>query len=117
LILDVMEILMDAHKKNREHISALGDGELATGDLELAVAALRSPDGAQTWITYHLIGDALRAPAAPEFSPGFNERLAARLAAEPAPLRRSSAINATLGAGAGNGVDSAGGAPKVATTP
>lgn len=79
---------MDAHKKLREHISALSDGELATSDLELASAALRAPDGTLAWIAYHRIGDVLRAQQAPEFSPGFDARLAARIAAEAPPVRR-----------------------------
>ena len=109
-----MEILMDAHKKIREHISALSDGELASNDLELASAALQSPDGEQAWIAYHRIGDVLRGQAAPEFSPGFNERLAARLASEAPPLRRgavqSSASAPSTAAVPADGV-------KVATTP
>ena len=82
---------MDAQKKIREHISALGDGELASSDLELAAAALGTPDGELAWISYHRIGDVLRAQAAPEFSPGFDARLRERLAAEPPPLRRAPA--------------------------
>lgn len=89
-----MEILMDAHKKIREHISALSDGELASNDLELAAAALQSPDGELAWIAYHRIGDVLRGQAAPEFSAGFNDRLAARLAGEPPPLRRGAPATA-----------------------
>jgi sigma-E factor negative regulatory protein RseA len=83
-----MESTMDTNKKIREHISALGDGELAASDLELAFAALRAADGEQAWITYHRIGDELRAQATPELSDDFSARLAARLAAEPAPARR-----------------------------
>jgi sigma-E factor negative regulatory protein RseA len=90
----VMEILMDTHKKIREHISALSDGELSASDLELAFAALRAADGEQAWNTYHRIGDVLRAQATPELSDGFNERLAARLAAEPGPARRTAAAAA-----------------------
>ncbi|WP_426113354.1 sigma-E factor negative regulatory protein [Massilia sp. PWRC2] len=82
---------MDAHKKIREHISALSDGELSTSDLELASAALRSADGELAWLAYHRIGDVLRGQQAPEFSPGFNARLAARLAGEPVPQRRAAA--------------------------
>ena len=80
---------MDTHKKIREHISTLSDGELAPADLELALAALHSADGQQAWNTYHRIGDVLRAQATPELSEGFADRLAARLAAEPAPVRRA----------------------------
>lgn len=80
---------MDANKKNREYISALMDGETPEADQELAMAALGGPDGQQAWDTYHHIGDLLRAEATAELSPGFAERLAARLAAEPLPTRRT----------------------------
>jgi len=106
-----MEILMDTHKKIREHISALSDGELAASDLELAFVALRAADGEQAWNTYHRIGDELRAQATPELSDDFDARLAARLAAEPAPARR--AVAAPVQAGP---VTAAPGAQKVATT-
>ena len=81
---------MDMNKKNRECISAFSDGELAPTDLELAMAALDGPDGQQAWERYHLIGDILRAgPPGPDLSPGFAARLAARLADEPLPGKRS----------------------------
>ncbi len=80
---------MDTNKKMRDYLSAFADGELPDTDLELALAALREADGREAWRLYHEIGDALRAePAGPSLSPGFAERLAARLAAEPTPLRR-----------------------------
>jgi len=80
---------MDTNKKMRDYLSAFADGELPDADLELALAALREADGWEAWRLYHEIGDALRAePASPSLSPGFAERLAARLAAEPTPLRR-----------------------------
>ena len=79
---------MDTHKKIREHISTLSDGALSDGDLELALAALYSVDGQQAWNTYHRIGDVLRAQATPELSDAFAEKLAARLSAEPVPLRK-----------------------------
>lgn len=80
---------MDTNKKNREHISALSDGEIRDTDQELALAALDTPDGRHAWDIYHRIGDVLRADATPDLSPGFAERLAARLAAEPAPGKRT----------------------------
>ena len=80
---------MDANKKNREFISALSDGELPDIDQELAFAALDSPEGRQAWARIHRIGDVLRAQATPDLSPGFAERLAARLAAEPLPGKRT----------------------------
>lgn len=92
---------MDANKKNREYISALMDGETAESDLELAMAALGGPEGEQAWDIYHHIGDVLRAEATAELSPGFAERLAARLAAEPAPSKRATGAVETAAATAG----------------
>jgi sigma-E factor negative regulatory protein RseA len=83
---------MDTNKKNREYISALMDGETPDADLELAMAALGGPDGQQAWDAWHHIGDVLRAGAGAELSSGFSERLAARLAAEPLPSKRSVAV-------------------------
>lgn len=92
----VMEILMDTHKKIREHISALSDGELPAADLELAFAALQSADGQHAWDTYFRIGDELRAQATPGLSEGFTARLAERLAAEPAHTRRVATTGAAV---------------------
>ena len=89
---------MDTHKKIREHISALSDGELSKDDLELAFAALQSADGQQAWTVYHRIGDVLRAQATPELSDTFADKLAARLAAEPAPGKRVARAAAAQGA-------------------
>lgn len=83
---------MDTNKKNREHISALGDGALPDDDLELAGLALRTADGAAAWEVYHLIGDTLRTLQTPPLSPGFSSRLAARLAGEPLHARRSPGV-------------------------
>ena len=46
---------MDTNRKIREHISALGDGELPEADLELAFAALQEPGGREAWDLYHRI--------------------------------------------------------------
>lgn len=80
---------MDTHKKIREHISTLVDGELSDADLELAFAALQTADGQHAWNTYHRIGDVLRAQAVPELSDAFAMKLAERLAAEPASGKRA----------------------------
>ena len=88
---------MDTNKKNRELISALSDGEIPDADQELALAALGSPGGQQAWELFHHIGDVLRAAPAPDLSPGFAERLAARLAAEPLPGKRPAAASDTAG--------------------
>lgn len=74
---------MDTHKKLREHISALADGELSDSERELALAALATPTGQAAWRAYHLAGDALRAVPDAGLSAQFDARLAARLAAEP----------------------------------
>ena len=89
---------MDTHKKIREHISALSDGELPSADLELAFAALQGLDGQHAWNTYFRIGDELRAQATPGLSAGFAERLAERLAAEPAHARRAAAASGAVAA-------------------
>jgi sigma-E factor negative regulatory protein RseA len=83
---------MDTNKKIRETISAFADSELPEADQELALAALREADGRDTWSLYHRIGDILRAePGAADLSPGFEACLAAKLDAEPLPLRRGAA--------------------------
>ena len=67
-----------------ERISHLMDGELDDAAADAAFRELRHPDGVATWVCYHVIGDALRRTGAP--TPGFAERFAARLAAEPTVL-------------------------------
>jgi sigma-E factor negative regulatory protein RseA len=89
--------MMDTNKKNRELISALSDGEIPDADQELALAALDTPDGQQAWALFHRIGDVLRAAPAPDLSPGFAERLAARLAAEPLPGKRAAVAGDAAG--------------------
>jgi sigma-E factor negative regulatory protein RseA len=88
---------MDTNKKNRELISALCDGEIPDVDQELALAALDTPDGQQAWALFHQIGDVLRADPAPDVAPGFAERLAARLAAEPLPGKRAAVATDAAG--------------------
>ncbi|MFL6659054.1 MAG: RseA family anti-sigma factor [Massilia sp.] len=105
---------MDIHKKIREHISTLSDGELSDADLELALAALQSSDGKLTWDTYHRIGDVLRAQATPDLSDGFAARLAARLAAEPAPGKRSARAQPAGAREGGAPASDAAGGPLVA---
>ncbi|NRR32365.1 sigma-E factor negative regulatory protein [Oxalobacteraceae bacterium] len=76
---------MDTPKKLFENISALADGELPEGELELTLAALQSPAGRAAWRHYHLIGAALRAGRDGELlSPQASASLAERLAALPA---------------------------------
>jgi sigma-E factor negative regulatory protein RseA len=75
---------MDTQKRLHENISALADGELPDSERELALAALGTADGQETWRAYHLVGDVLRNAPGGELSDGFGASLAARLAAEPA---------------------------------
>lgn len=67
-----------------EQISRLMDGELEGTEADAAFRELKQPDGVATWVCYHVIGDSLRRSGAP--APGFSERFAARLAAEPTIL-------------------------------
>ncbi|HZW12760.1 MAG TPA: sigma-E factor negative regulatory protein [Noviherbaspirillum sp.] len=76
---------MKTKEMAREDISALADGELAGHHVEMAFAALRQKEGRADWDVYHQIGDVLRSDdMAVTLSPGFAERMAARLDAEPA---------------------------------
>jgi sigma-E factor negative regulatory protein RseA len=67
-----------------EDISRLMDGELDDEQLDVVWAQLKRPEGVATWAGYHVIGDTLRGTQ--RLSPGFSERFAARLAAEPTVL-------------------------------
>ena len=102
---------MDTQKQLHETISALADGELAAGEVELAFAALDTPEGRVAWNAYHQIGHTLRSDdCGAELSEGFAARLAARLAAE-SPLRAPALCDEAAqpdGAGAGGiGADAA----------
>ncbi len=67
-----------------EEISSLVDGELDDDHTDVVNAQLRRPEGRSEWACYHIIGDTLR--GTPRLSPGFDQRFAARLAAEPTVL-------------------------------
>ena len=67
-----------------ENISRLMDGELDDAELDRCLADLKSADGVQTWVCYHVIGDHLRGTAGA--ARGFPARFAAALAAEPTVL-------------------------------
>jgi sigma-E factor negative regulatory protein RseA len=88
-----------------EKISQLVDGELGRWESRAQIKRLQSDEAlAQTWETYHLIGDALRREA--ELSPDFGNRLHRRLGSEPtilAPHMRLShrAVRYTLPVAAG----------------
>jgi len=67
-----------------ERISRLMDGDLDGAEAGAALREVREPDAVATWLCYHVIGDSLRRSGAP--TPGFAERFAARLDAEPTVL-------------------------------
>lgn len=72
-------------EQNRERVSALMDGQLRSQEFAHAVlAACDDADAQETWDTYHLIGDVLRAGAAAHVhtAPDFAARVQARLQAE-----------------------------------
>ncbi|HYL25357.1 MAG TPA: sigma-E factor negative regulatory protein [Burkholderiales bacterium] len=69
-----------------EKISALMDGELEARAADEALELLRRDrQAADTWRLYHLMSDAMHGQRQ-LLSPRFVERVAARLAAEPAPF-------------------------------
>jgi sigma-E factor negative regulatory protein RseA len=75
-----------------ERISRLMDGELEGAEADTAYRELKEADGVAAWVSYHVIGDALRGTGDP--TPGFSARFAARLGAEPtilAPMPRQNA--------------------------
>ena len=67
-----------------EEVSLLVDGELDADRVERVCHGLRAPDVAETWVCYHMIGDALRGQCTP--IRGFAQRFSARLAGEPTVL-------------------------------
>jgi sigma-E factor negative regulatory protein RseA len=76
---------MNTKERTQEQISALADGELSDSQIEIALAALRTPHNRADWDVYHQIGDILRSDdMAVAMSPDFGARMAARLEAEPA---------------------------------
>ena len=50
----------------REHISRLMDGDLDDAECDLAFHELKGADGVAVWVSYHVIGDALRTQRRPD---------------------------------------------------
>ena len=87
---------MNTVKSINEQVSAFADGEFDTSPQDQIVKALREPAIHEAWTTYHIIGDTLRSrDSAVTMSAGFTERLAARLAAEPAFLGNAAPLAAS----------------------
>ncbi|MGA7980505.1 MAG: sigma-E factor negative regulatory protein [Chromatiaceae bacterium] len=74
-------------EQQRQHLSALVDGELDSMALHTTIAALAASSELQaTWERYHLIGNALRGDTIhPEFRQ-IADRLRVQIADEPVPL-------------------------------
>ena len=78
---------MDTKSLVHERISVFADGETSDGQVDIALADLRSEEGRATWGLYHQIGDLLRSDEmAMPLTAGFSAKMAARLAAEPVML-------------------------------
>jgi len=118
---------------NREWLSALTDGELHGQELGRGLDTLRNePELQQSWLSYHLVRDAISSNLNHAVDPQMHLRISAAIAAEPtilAPQRRSRpwlkqaagvAIAASvtgvaiLGIQSTNGVDSGHGTAQVA---
>ena len=73
-----------------EDVSQLMDGECEAGEAERQLIRFKDdPERREAWNTYHLIGDVMRATAREPvhlLAPGFDVRLAQKLAAEPTVL-------------------------------
>src|SRR5438132_4917335 len=67
-----------------EEVSLLVDGELDADRVDRVCHGLRELPAVETWVCYHVIGDALRGQCA--LRPGFAARFSAQLAAEPTVL-------------------------------
>ena len=81
-----------AKATTKEKVSGLVDGDIDPDGLRALIAQLREGEGRQAWDLYHQIGDAIRsAEPAPAMSADFEQRFAARFAAEPIllPPRRT----------------------------
>jgi sigma-E factor negative regulatory protein RseA len=89
-------------EQQRQHLSALVDGEIDPVLLHPTLSALESnPDLAETWERYHLIGQALRRePITPEYR-RIAEAVRARVAEEPVPLARPARRTSRTGPFAG----------------
>jgi len=80
----------------KQNISTLMDGELSGDEAEMLLGRIkRHPDAQQEWLTYHLIGDAMRQP---DYLPNnMNAAFFERLHAEPTVLAPHSQRNSRAG--------------------
>lgn len=99
---------MNTTGSTQEQISALMDGELSDEQLDIAIAALRTPHGLAAWDDYHRVGDALRSnDLAISMSSDFSARLFARLESEPAIVAPHTAAREPVATGQASGAATA----------
>ena len=80
-------------EQQRQHLSALADGELDDSLVQPTVTALESsPDMKATWERYHLMGAAIRGEAVTPEHCEIAARVRERLRAEPGVLAPSGAV-------------------------
>jgi negative regulator of sigma E activity len=94
MVMGNMQALPDGNRPDRssgestevtpEEVSLLVDGELDADRVERVCRGLRAPAAVETWVCYHVIGDALRGQCKP--IGGFAARFAAKLEGEPTVL-------------------------------
>ncbi len=82
-----------------EQISRLMDGDADESEVERVCHGCATGPVMETWVCYHMIGDALRGSVseATSAAPGFSQRFAAMLAAEPTILAPQSRLTHRLG--------------------
>ena len=78
-----------------EQISRLMDGDADDPELDRVCRACADGESMDTWVCYHVIGDALRGSAT--LSPGFSARFAAALQSEPTILAPHPRLTHRLG--------------------
>lgn len=79
----------------KDQISALVDDEISLQDAEYLYTALKAEgESRECWMTYHLIGDAMR--GSPIFKSDMRSRIMQQLDHEPAVLAPRASITATV---------------------
>jgi sigma-E factor negative regulatory protein RseA len=79
----------------KDQISALVDDEISLQDAEYLYTALKAEgESRECWMTYHLIGDAMR--GSPIFKSDVRSRIMQQLDHEPAVLAPRASITATV---------------------
>lgn len=79
----------------KDQISALVDDEISLHDANYLYTALKAGgESRECWMTYHLIGDAMR--ESPIFKPDMRDRIMQQLESEPAIIAPKNPISVTV---------------------